>query len=182
SRLGALRSTLASKGNDVNSRRFENESYYADLRKPVLEATTINPETYTSTDFYEREQELLFAKSWQVVGYTEAFSTECVKNFNKKDYGLLPVRIDTFGPFVYANVSGDAPPLRTYLGDVTQSLHEYPFDELVSFKSTTVSVKCNWKLLAENFMEYYHLPAVHPQLCDVSGVDDHHRAQVSSSL
>ncbi|ETW04172.1 hypothetical protein, variant [Aphanomyces invadans] len=277
SRLGALRSTLASKGNDVNSRRFENESYYADLRKPVLEATTINPETYTSTEFYEREQELLFAKSWQVVGYTEklrqpgdtivgtaagqpvlvtrgkdnvirgfynvcrhrgaqlvtkngrfpviscpyhrwgyaldgrliatpmfkgdgvsdnllppdehkpsdavkeAFSTECVKNFNKKDYGLLPVRIDTFGPFVYANVSGDAPPLRTYLGDVTQSLHEYPFDELVSFKSTTVSVKCNWKLLAENFMEYYHLPAVHPQLCDVSGVDDHHRAQGTGS-
>ncbi|RHZ42392.1 hypothetical protein DYB26_005298 [Aphanomyces astaci] len=108
----------------------------------------------------------------------QALSTDFVKNFNTKDYGLLPVRVDTFGPFIYANVSGDAPPLATYLGDVTYSLHEYPFDELVSFKSTTVSVKCNWKLLAENFMEYYHLPAVHPQLCNVSGVDDHHRAQV----
>ena len=26
-------------------------------------------------------------------------------------------------------------------------------------------------------MEYYHLPSVHPELCDVSGVDEHHRAQ-----
>ncbi|ETV82301.1 hypothetical protein, variant [Aphanomyces astaci] len=262
SRLETLRANLADEGNDLHSHRFEQESYYSSLRKPVLEATTINPEAYTSIAFYEREQELLFAKSWQVVGYTEklrqpgdtivstaagqpilvtrakdnvirgfynvcrhrgaqlvskngrfsviscpyhrwgyaldgrliatpmfkgdgvsegALSTDFVKNFNTKDYGLLPVRVDTFGPFIYANVSGDAPPLATYLGDVTHSLHDYPFDELVSFKSTTVSVKCNWKLLAENFMEYYHLPAVHPQLCNVSGVDDHHRAQGTGS-
>ena len=28
-----------------------------------------------------------------------------------------------------------------------------------------------------NFLEYYHLPAVHPALCDVSGVDEHERRQ-----
>ena len=29
----------------------------------------------------------------------------------------------------------------------------------------------------ENYLEYYHLPAVHPELCDVSGVDEHRRNQ-----
>lgn len=29
----------------------------------------------------------------------------------------------------------------------------------------------------ENFLEYYHLPAVHPALCNVSGVDEHRREQ-----
>ncbi|KAF0696494.1 Aste57867_12750 [Aphanomyces stellatus] len=278
SRLESLRAELAAEDDDVyHSHRFGHESYYAKLRRPVLEATTMNPEAYRSRGFYESEQKLLFAKAWQVVGYTEklrqpgdtivataagqpilvtrgkdnqirgfynvcrhrgaqlvanhgrfpviscpyhrwgyaldgrlvatpmfkgdgvsdsvlppeesepseavkqAFSTECVKNFNKKDYGLLPVRIETSGPFVYANVSGDAPPLQSYLGDLNQSLHEYPFDELVSYKQATLTVNCNWKLLAENFMEYYHLPAVHPELCNVSGVDDHHRAQGTGS-
>lgn len=37
--------------------------------------------------------------------------------------------------------------------------------------------KANWKNLIENFLEYYHLPAVHPELCAVSGVDEHVRTQ-----
>jgi phenylpropionate dioxygenase-like ring-hydroxylating dioxygenase large terminal subunit len=39
-------------------------------------------------------------------------------------------------------------------------------------------IRANWKLLMENFMEYYHLEPVHPQLCAVSGVDEHVRMQV----
>lgn len=34
-----------------------------------------------------------------------------------------------------------------------------------------------WQVLIENFLEYYHLPAVHPALCNVSGVDEHQRFQ-----
>ena len=39
------------------------------------------------------------------------------------------------------------------------------------------NIDANWKVLIENFLEYYHLPAVHPALCFVSGVDDHDRVQ-----
>ena len=42
-------------------------------------------------------------------------------------------------------------------------------------------VAANWKILVENYLEYYHLPAVHPELCDVSGVDEHRRSQVTLS-
>ena len=35
----------------------------------------------------------------------------------------------------------------------------------------------NYKLIAENFMEYYHLPWVHPELIRVSRLEDHYRWQ-----
>src|SRR5205814_1004206 len=35
----------------------------------------------------------------------------------------------------------------------------------------------NWKLVAENFMEYYHLPWVHPGLVKVSPLNAHYRWQ-----
>jgi choline monooxygenase len=38
-------------------------------------------------------------------------------------------------------------------------------------------IQANWKLIAENFMEYYHLPWVHPELVKVSRVNDHYRYQ-----
>ena len=38
-------------------------------------------------------------------------------------------------------------------------------------------IHANWKLVAENFMEYYHLPWVHPSLVKVSPMDAHHRWQ-----
>lgn len=46
-------------------------------------------------------------------------------------------------------------------------------------RRATVHPKANWKNLIENFLEYYHLPAVHPELCAVSGVDEHVRTQGS---
>lgn len=107
-----------------------------------------------------------------------AGSTQDVKNFRKEDYGLLPVRVETWGPFVYVNISGDAPPLQEYLGRVTTDLELFPFSDLVTVRETSVkNIKANWKLLAENFLDYYHVPTVHPGYCDVSRVDDHDRSQ-----
>jgi choline monooxygenase len=39
------------------------------------------------------------------------------------------------------------------------------------------AIDANWKLVAENFMEYYHLPWVHPGLVKVSPMSAHHRWQ-----
>jgi phenylpropionate dioxygenase-like ring-hydroxylating dioxygenase large terminal subunit len=38
-------------------------------------------------------------------------------------------------------------------------------------------VAANYKLVGENFMEYYHLPWVHPELNQVSRFSDHYRWQ-----
>ena len=38
-------------------------------------------------------------------------------------------------------------------------------------------IEANYKLVGENFMEYYHLPWVHPELVKVSPVKAHYRWQ-----
>ena len=107
----------------------------------------------------------------------EAMGPVTTKGFDKKDYPLFDVRVETWGPYVFATMCEDVPDIRTCLGDMTNDLKRYPLDELVVARSKSFAPNANWKLLMENFMEYYHLPAVHPELCLVSGVDEHDRRQ-----
>jgi choline monooxygenase len=44
-------------------------------------------------------------------------------------------------------------------------------------RSRTYDIAANYKLIGENFMEYYHLPWVHPGLVKVSPMKAHHRWQ-----
>lgn len=102
---------------------------------------------------------------------------EAEGDFCKEDHGLLPVRLDTWGGLLFVNLSGDARPLEEWLGDLPQRFCRYPLDELQLVRRKEYKIAANWKLVAENFMEYYHLPTVHPELCNVSGFDNHHRFQ-----
>jgi choline monooxygenase len=43
---------------------------------------------------------------------------EATEEFNKEDFGLQPVRVDRWGPFVFVCLDGDAPSLSEMLGDI----------------------------------------------------------------
>jgi len=111
------------------------------------------------------------------------FSTQHVKNFDKEKNSLFPVRVDFALGLAFVNINGEAPPLDQWLGDLLPGLSDYEayFGQsgpgLKPYARKTYPVAANWKLLMENYLEYYHLPAVHPELCDVSGVDEHRRNQ-----
>jgi choline monooxygenase len=111
----------------------------------------------------------------------ESFDTTHVKNFNKSDYNLFPVRHEVLGNLIFVNIDQKAPPLREYLGDAVPQIEEHlatlSGPDLVSVRTKVYNTSANWKLLAENFMEYYHLPSVHPSLVTVSGMDEHKRTQ-----
>jgi choline monooxygenase len=106
-----------------------------------------------------------------------AFDTSGATAFRKEDYGLLAVRVEAWGCFVFVNLDPDASPLAEWLGDLPERLRGIPLDELRLVGRRPYEIRANWKLVSENFMEYYHLPWVHPELCTVSGFDDHHRFQ-----
>jgi choline monooxygenase len=53
----------------------------------------------------------------------------------------------------------------------------YRLDEWQIARTAKYEIKANYKLVGENFMEYYHLPWVHPGLVKVSPIDAHHRWQ-----
>ncbi len=99
------------------------------------------------------------------------------EGFDRADYGLVPVRVDTWGVLVFACLDDETPPLLTWLGDLPERMAGYDLESWRKREEQTVEIKANWKLISENFQEYYHLRWVHPELSKVSRVDDHYRYQ-----
>jgi choline monooxygenase len=105
------------------------------------------------------------------------FDMSDVKAFDRADYGLFPVRIATWGGLLFVSLSADTPELETWLGDLPQRLGGYGMESWEIQVTRPYEIQANWKLIAENFMEYYHLPWVHPELIKVSRIKDHYRYQ-----
>jgi choline monooxygenase len=106
-----------------------------------------------------------------------AFDMRDAAAFDRADYGLLPVAVDEWGPLVFVNLEPDAAPLSAHLGDLPARTAGYRLDEWQIARTAEYEIAANYKLVAENFMEYYHLPWVHPGLVKVSPIDAHHRWQ-----
>ena len=114
-------------------------------------------------------------------------------DFDPADWGLIPVRTESWGPVVFACLDERTPPLATWLGDLPSRMAGYGLEEwrpvsapepaagddgpAPATSACTFGAAANWKLLAENFAEYYHLAWVHPELAKVSRVKDHYRYQ-----
>ena len=100
-----------------------------------------------------------------------------LRDFDKKDFGLFPVRVAQWGMLVFVCLDDSAPPLEEIVGDLPMRLANYRLNEWYELGERTYDIHCNWKLLFENAVEYYHLPWVHPRLAKTSRVADHHRWQ-----
>jgi phenylpropionate dioxygenase-like ring-hydroxylating dioxygenase large terminal subunit len=89
------------------------------------------------------------------------------------ELGLVPLRLETWGPFVFVNPDPDAEPLAELLEDVPARIAAAGVDVgALRFLSRVESeLAANWKLGVENFLECYHCPVAHPgfsALVDVS--------------
>lgn len=65
--------------------------------------------------------------------------------------------------FIFVNLDGNAPPLAETLAPLEQHIRNYHHEERHLYHSTEEVWQTNWKCLAENFMEGYHLNATHPR-------------------
>ena len=104
------------------------------------------------------------------------YDTSEVKEFCKEDYGLLPVRVEAWGCFVFVNLDPRRGPWPSGWATCPSATLAIRWQSSAG-QAPGFEIKANWKLIAENFMEYYHLPWVHPELTTVSGVNEHHRQQ-----
>ena len=97
--------------------------------------------------------------------------------FDKAQHGLIPVRVDTWGVLLFACLDPDTPALLDWLGDLPDRMAGYNLDRWVKRDEGNLPIAANWKLITENYQEYYHLSWVHPELAKVSRVADHYRYQ-----
>ncbi|MDW8339573.1 MAG: Rieske 2Fe-2S domain-containing protein, partial [Thermoleophilia bacterium] len=88
------------------------------------------------------------------------------------ELGLLPLRLETWGPFLFACASDDASPLAEVLGDAPERIAAagIDVDALRFVRRAEVELAANWKVVAENFLECYHCPTAHPGFSAVMDV------------
>jgi len=108
---------------------------------------------------------------------TPMFDTVPVKNFDRADFGLHAVAVESFAGVLWVSLDPTAAPLAERMGDLGHRLAGYRLDEWRLTETADIEINANWKLISENFQEYYHLGWVHPDLAKVSRVRDHYRYQ-----
>jgi choline monooxygenase len=90
------------------------------------------------------------------------------------ELGLKPVRVESWAGLVFVNLSGDAPTLASWLKPLAERWAAYDFAELRHGGGRSYELATNWKHAAENYLESYHLPWVHPGLNSYSRMADHY--------
>jgi choline monooxygenase len=86
---------------------------------------------------------------------------EKTADFNKADYGLIPIKIDTWGGFIFINFDDNAGSLKKQLGDLPEKLAPYRLENMALTRRKVYEMDCNWKLFVENAKESYHIATVH---------------------
>ncbi len=77
---------------------------------------------------------------------------------------LTPVKVDTWGGWIWINMDPDCVPLREYLEPAASLLDPFRFEKMRYRFRQWVVFDCNWKVALEAFMEPYHVGGTHPQL------------------
>ena len=83
-------------------------------------------------------------------------------DFDKADFGLVPVHCDVWEGFIFINL--DRKPkqtLREFLGPMVTGMDGYPFALMTERYGYRASVNANWKLFLDAFQEYYHASILH---------------------
>jgi phenylpropionate dioxygenase-like ring-hydroxylating dioxygenase large terminal subunit len=105
--------------------------------------------------------------------------------FDPEQISLVPVQVDTWGPFVFVNPDLEAPPHAETLGELPELVASVGVDveELCHHHRSESSLDANWKIVCENYLECYHCAVAHPSfsaLVDVS--PDAYRLEVSGAV
>jgi phenylpropionate dioxygenase-like ring-hydroxylating dioxygenase large terminal subunit len=82
-------------------------------------------------------------------------------DFDRKDYGLIPIRLEMWSGFMFINFDRAAGGLAEWLGGLPELLRSYDLDQMICVRRREYDLACNWKLYVENAMEAYHVHTVH---------------------
>ncbi len=113
-----------------------------------------------------------------------ARNCENVKGFDKADFTLDGVRVETALGMVFVNLDADAPTLDEQAGDMFADIaadlpwiadlrpyeREARADGVADIRG---AMAFNWKVLCDNCLECYHCEPAHPAFCDVIDMDSY---------
>ncbi len=191
-------------------------------------------EAYTSSEWFEREQEMIFSRTWRYAGFMEdiaepgdtlvvqaglnnlfivkgrdhrlrAFHNMCrhrgtqliravgkaqkaltcpyhdwtydlegslisvpeeaeeFPGLDKSCLGLKPASVDLWRGMIFVHPDPNAGSIMDWFGEVEPHLGPHNVEELVEYPeaATSYEIQANWKIVAENYIDVYHLSHLH---------------------
>lgn len=79
------------------------------------------------------------------------------------ELSLPHVRCERWAGWVFVNLDHDAMPLAEWLGAIPTDIDEVTAAPFRMVDKKSVHIRCNWKVLAEGFLEVYHAKTIHQQ-------------------
>jgi choline monooxygenase len=98
----------------------------------------------------------------RLIGAPEALAFG--SKLDKPALGLHPVRVEQLCGLVFVNLDPDAEPLSSLVSGLEERLAPYRIESLEPFAPAEGNQPANWKIVADNYLEGYHVPIAHPGL------------------
>lgn len=99
-----------------------------------------------------------------------------VAGFDKRDYPLHPVALETWEGFVFLNLAREPEPFARVFAPLVTRFSRFNLPRLRSARRIDYDVAANWKLIFQNYSECLHCPVIHPGLARLtpytSGAND----------
>lgn len=87
--------------------------------------------------------------------------------FDKRDFGLTPVEVESYAGLVFVRLEPGDVGLGEAMDGIAERIAPLDLSDLAFHTRVEYRVACDWKVYVDNYLEGYHLPLVHPELCDV---------------
>ncbi|XP_015889685.3 choline monooxygenase, chloroplastic isoform X2 [Ziziphus jujuba] len=103
-----------------------------------------------------------------------------IKNFVEHEFGLIPIKVATWGPFVLLNMEQDVDSdedivAEEWLGSSSELLSSNGVDSSLSYVCRReYTIECNWKVFCDNYLDGgYHVPYAHKGLASGLNLDSY---------
>ncbi len=117
-----------------------------------------------------------------------ARGTEAMADFDPESFCLKTLAVEVLGGLVFVKIAPGGRGLADLTGPLGDELRRFcpRIDELVFAHRHSYDVACNWKVLADNFLECYHCAPAHKDFVDLVDMETYsiklheiHSAQIS---
>ena len=147
---------------------------------------TLSADWYINSEIYAHERQSVFGDSWVHVGYdsdipnvgdvlSESVAEVEIEIVRTQSALLVAaalltpmnrdsILVESFRGMIFVALDTSNCPLVEWLDQFPTALVDLPLEDLVFHSRTVRRVKCNWKTYADNFLEGYHVPSVHPEM------------------
>lgn len=94
--------------------------------------------------------------------------------FDPDAFGLTELPVMTWGGLVFVRLQAGGWELDEVLAPIAKEIRPISLDAMRFRERVVYDLDCDWKVYVDNYLEGYHIPHVHPDLCDLLTFSEYH--------